>query len=184
MDASTPLNPPVTILRLDHRPSRDIRVSTHLLLAARALGARRAIYTGVHDPGLEESVRKVCVDWGGKFTVEHASSWRRVMREWQGKVVHLTMYGLPIRDCLEQIRGDPSEKLLVVGGSKVPGEVYGLADWNVAVTGQPHSEVSALAVFLHELYEGRELLLASPGARLKVVPMAHGKRVEGAASDL
>jgi tRNA (cytidine56-2'-O)-methyltransferase len=101
------------------------------------------------------------------------------VREWQGKVVHLTMYGLPICDCLEQIRGDPSEKLLVVvGGSKVPGEVYGLADWNVAVTGQPHSEVSALAVFLHELYEGRELLLASPGARLKVVPMAHGKRIK------
>jgi predicted SpoU family rRNA methylase len=38
--------------------------------------------------------------------------------------------------------------------------------------------VSALAVFLHELYEGRELLLASPGARLKVVPMAHGKRIK------
>jgi len=183
MDAP-PLNPPVTVLRLGHRPSRDVRVSTHLLLAARALGARRAMYTGVHDQGLEESVRKVCADWGGSFTIEHAPSWRRVMSEWEGEIVHLTMYGLPIRDCIEKIRCNSSEKLIVVGGSKVPGEVYGLADWNVAVTGQPHSEVSALAVFLHELYEGKELALIHPEARLRVVPTAHGKRVEDVSSDL
>jgi len=65
-----------------------------------------------------------------------------------------------------------------VGGAKVPGEVYGLADWNVGVTSQPHSEVSALAVFLHELQEGEELGLAFPGARKRVVPQARGKRVD------
>jgi len=65
-----------------------------------------------------------------------------------------------------------------------PGEVYGLADWNVAVTSQPHSEVSALAVFLHELYEGRWLEGVYEGARLRVVPQARGKRVEDLSGDV
>jgi len=92
--------------------------------------------------------------------------------------VHLTMYGLPLQDVVSEIRDCRSDLLVVVGGAKVPGEVYGLADWNVAVTSQPHSEVSALAVFLHELYEGRRLEGVYEGARLRVVPQARGKRVE------
>jgi tRNA (cytidine56-2'-O)-methyltransferase len=88
------------------------------------------------------------------------------------------MYGLPLKEVIPEIRGDPSDKLVVVGGVKVPGEVYGLADWNVAVTSQPHSEVSALAVFLHELMEGRELDAVFEGARLRVVPQERGKRLE------
>ncbi|NIS35916.1 MAG: tRNA (cytidine(56)-2'-O)-methyltransferase, partial [Actinobacteria bacterium] len=38
--------------------------------------------------------------------------------------------------------------LVVVGAAKVSFDVYEAADWNVAVTNQPHSEVAALAVFL------------------------------------
>ena len=53
-----------------------------------------------------------------------------------------------------------------------------MADWNVGVTSQPHSEVSALAVFLHELREGEELGVSFPGARRRVVPQARGKRVD------
>ncbi|MFQ6053376.1 MAG: tRNA (cytidine(56)-2'-O)-methyltransferase [Candidatus Bathyarchaeia archaeon] len=170
----------IRVLRLGHRPFRDKRVTTHLMLAARAFGAAGALYTGTMDPSLEETIREVCRDWGGSFPVEYAEDWRRAIRVWKrrGKVVHLTMYGLPLREVIPLIRGDPSEKLVVVGGVKVPGEIYGLADWNVAVTSQPHSEVSALAVFLHELFEGRELERAFPGARLRVVPQERGKRVE------
>ena len=166
------------MLRLGHRPSRDKRVSTHLLLAARAFGAKRAFYTGTRDESLEESIRKIVRDWGGDFTVEHADGWKPVLRGWEGKVVHLTMYGIPMQDTVDEIRSDPSPKLVVVGGAKVPGEVYGEADWNVAVTGQPHSEVSALALFLHELYQGRELGLDFPGARLRVIPQARGKKLQ------
>ena len=72
------------------------------------------------------------------------------------------------------------EDLVVVGGAKVPGEVYGMVDWNVAVTSQPHSEVSALAVFLHELFEGSELDASFKGAKLRVRPQARGKLVEEA----
>jgi len=168
----------ITVLRLGHRPSRDKRVTTHLLLAARAFGARGALYTGTRDPSVEDSIRRVREDWGGEFTVEFVESWRRALREWEGGIVHLTMYGLPLHEVIPEIRSDPTEKLLVVGGAKVPGEVFGVADWNVGVTPQPHSEVSALAVFLHELFQGRELEAEFPGARLRIVPQERGKLVE------
>jgi tRNA (cytidine56-2'-O)-methyltransferase len=169
----------VHVLRLGHRPSRDKRLTTHLILAARAFGASGATYTGRRDPTLEETVSDVVSDWGGSFSLDYAGSWRRVISGWEGRVVHLTMYGLPLREVIDYVRGDPSEKLVVVGGAKVPGEVFDLADWNVSVTSQPHSEVSALAVFLHELFEGRELGGVFEGARLRVSPRERGKRVEG-----
>ncbi|MFB0557641.1 MAG: tRNA (cytidine(56)-2'-O)-methyltransferase [Candidatus Bathyarchaeia archaeon] len=170
----------VHILRLGHRPARDKRVTTHIMMAARAFGASGATYTGRMDPSIEETVRGVVSDWGGRFSLDYAESWRDVIMDWKraGRVVHLTMYGLPMQDLIHAIRNDPSDKFVVVGGAKVPGEVYGLADWNVAVTSQPHSEVGALAVFLHELFEGRELLAEFKGARLRVVPKSHGKEVE------
>jgi tRNA (cytidine56-2'-O)-methyltransferase len=168
----------VEVLRLGHRPSRDKRVSTHLLLAARAFGASKAYYTGTQDDSLEESIRKITQDWGGDFRLEYVDGWKQVISGWGGKVVHLTMYGLPYREAVKEIRADVSPKLVVVGGAKVPGEVYGVASWNVAVTGQPHSEVSALALFLHELFEGKELDLDFPGARIRVVPQAKGKKLE------
>ena len=153
-------------------------MSTHVILAARAFGALGATYTGDRDPGLEESIGRVVSEWGGHFAFEYSGSWRGVISGWRGRVVHLTMYGLPVREVIPEIRGEGSDILVVVGGAKVPGEVYSLADWNVGVTSQPHSEVSALAVFLHELREGGGLGLAFPGARKRVVPQTRGKRVE------
>ena len=153
-------------------------MSTHVILAARAFGASGATYTGERDPGLEESIGRVVSEWGGPFTFGFSGSWRSVISGWRGRGVHLTLYGLPVLEVSPEIRGDGSDILVVVGGAKVPGEVYGLADWNVGVTSQPHSEVSALAVFLHELREGGEMGLVFPGARLRVVPQARGKRVE------
>jgi len=166
----------VHVLRLGHRPSRDKRVSTHLLLAARTFGASGGIYTGDKDPSLEESIQNVVSEWGGEFSLEYSDSWRKSIKSWKGKIVHLTMYGLPFKEVIEEIREDPSDLLVVVGGAKVPGEVYGLVDWNVGVSDQPHSEVSALGVFLYELFD-RELVDFVDG-RLKVVPQAHGKLVE------
>lgn len=168
----------VHVLRLGHRPSRDKRVSTHLVLAARAFGAKGATYTGKQDNSLEESIRSVVEEWGGDFTINYSSNWKNSIKNWEGKVIHLTMYGLPYKEVVNEIRESPSDKLVVVGGAKVPGEIYEMADWNVAVTSQPHSEVSALAVFLHELYMGEELGLEFQGARLRIVPQGHGKLVE------
>ena len=67
--------------------------------------------------------------------------------------------------------------LVIIGSEKVPGEVYGLADYNIAVTNQPHSEVAALAIFLHEYLSGRELGKKFKG-RLQIVPKAAGKKIK------
>jgi len=169
----------VVVLRLGHRVVRDKRLTTHVLLAARAFGAAGVIYSGQRDEGLEKSIRRVVEIWGGPFQVEYRRDWRGVIEEWRsrGEVIHLTMYGVPIQEVIGEIRRSRKDKLVVVGGPKVPAAVYELADWNVSITLQPHSEVSALSVFLHELFEGRELSKDFKDAKLKVVPQPRGKKV-------
>jgi len=167
----------VCVLRLGHRPFRDKRVTTHVGLASRAFGAD-GMYLAADDPGIAGSIRDVAARWGGDFFIEDGVSWKRCVREWKergGCVVHLTMYGLPMKEVIGEIRGR-DELLVVVGAEKVPGEVYGLADYNVSVTSQPHSEVSGVAVFLDHLFEGAELDRTYPGAELAIVPSRDGKR--------
>jgi tRNA (cytidine56-2'-O)-methyltransferase len=171
--------PPVEVLRLGHRPGRDDRMTTHVGLTARALGADR-----VHFPGnatdAVETTREVTERFGGPFDVESTDSPLGLLRSWDGVVVHLTMYGLPIQDCLEDVRETHRERplMVVVGSEKVPFDVYATADWNLAVTNQPHSEVAGLAVFLDRLFEGRELEREWQGATHRVEPQSTGKVVE------
>ena len=167
----------VIVLRLGHRPARDKRVSTHLLLAARAFGADSAYYTGVKDISLEYSITKIVNDWGGSFNVTHSDSWKKIIKSWNGKKVHLSMYGLPIQENIDEIRSDPSSKLVIVGGEKVPSEIYSSVDWNIAITSQPHSEVSALAVFLLMLKGNCILKSGFQNARIKVIPQSKGKKL-------
>lgn len=169
----------IKVLRLEHRPSRDKRITTHLMLAARALGASGAIYTGVKDDLLEKKILEVNSNWGGRFQISFAEDWAKVIQEWRkhGKVVHLTMYGVPVKDVIEEIKRNESDKLVVVGGAKVPREVFDMVDWNISITSQPHSEVSALAIFLHELYNGRELNLTFKQAKLTIIPQERGKKI-------
>ena len=171
--------PPVWVLRLGHRPGRDERMSTHVGLTARALGADRLIFAGSAD-GPRDTVTDITERFGGPFDVEVRESYRPLLREWGGQVIHLTMYGLPIDDCAPDIRTAhrSAPLLIVVGAEKVAGEVYDAADWNVGVTNQPHSEVASLAVFLDRLFEGRELDREWEGADSVVVPKETGKRVE------
>ena len=60
----------------------------------------------------------------------------------------------------------------------MPPEIYALADSNIAVSSQPHSEVAALAVFLHEYFDGKELEKKFKNAKIRVVPQERGKKVE------
>jgi tRNA (cytidine56-2'-O)-methyltransferase len=167
----------ITVLRLGHRKVRDARISTHCGLVARAFGADKVIYTGEEDDKLIESVRKVASNWGGKIDVEYSKSWKPVLKKFKGTIVHLTMYGMPFHKEIEKI--DMKKDLLViVGGEKVPGEVYQAADFNLAVTSQPHSEVAALAVFLDHIQNSAELDKDFKDAKLKVKPVAHGKCIE------
>ncbi|RXE56188.1 tRNA 2'-O-methylase [Methanoculleus taiwanensis] len=169
--------PDVAILRVGHRPERDQRVTTHVGLAARALGAR-GMYLAANDSGVVKSIRDVADRWGGDFFAEDKVAWRRCIEDWKaggGIVVHLTMYGLRMTDVIGEVR--KAEKVLVVvGAEKVPGDIYGMADYNVSVTTQPHSEISSLALFLDHLFEGSELNREYPDAAIRIEPSGLGKK--------
>ncbi len=169
----------IFVLRVGHRKRRDPRVSTHVALAARAFGAEEMFFSGDKDPELVEKISKAVTNWGGEFKVQYVRSWKAFLNTWKsrGKSVHLTMYGVSACDTIEEIRLIDRDLLIIVGGQKVPRELYDLADWNVSVTNQPHSEVSALAVFLHMLNEGKEFEYKFKGAKIIVLPSARGKKV-------
>jgi tRNA (cytidine56-2'-O)-methyltransferase len=169
----------VAVLRLGHRPGRDDRMTTHVGLTARALGADRVVLAGGATQA-RETIDDITDRFGGPFEAAVVESWRPVLRDWSGSVAHLTMYGEPVQTVEDDVRAAHAEEplLVVVGAEKVPFEVYDRADWNVAVTNQPHSEVAGLAVFLDRLFEGRELDREWEGADRHVVPQATGKRVE------
>lgn len=171
----------VVVLRLGHRISRDHRISTHCGLVARALGADGIVYSGEHDQSVVDSVTSVAKEWGGRFGVAYEKSWKKAVSGHKKKgfaVVHLTMYGMPVQKAIGKIKRK-GKILVVVGGEKVPWEMYDLADFNVSVTSQPHSEIAALAVFLDHAFGGKELGRKFPGARKTVVPQERGKKVIG-----
>jgi tRNA (cytidine56-2'-O)-methyltransferase len=173
----------IFILRLGHRPERDARITTHAGLTARALGAKGMLLT-VDDKSETESIDRVVQAWGGDFFVRTGVGYRSAMKQCKergGIVVHLTMYGVNLPDCIGRIRDEwrtSKDVLVVVGAEKVPGDVYQLADYNVAVGNQPHSEVAALALFLDRLQEGQTLKQEFKGGELKIIPTEHGKNVQ------
>ncbi len=170
----------IIVLRIGHRPARDKRITTHVALTARALGADGILICGVEDPKISGSVKQVVEKWGGPFSIGFCPSWRRTIVRWLergGEVVHLTMYGMPLLEMLDQIRDSERDKLIVVGAEKVPRGVYELATYNVSVTNQPISEVSALGVFLDRYYDGEELLREFQDPQTRILPQKAGKMV-------
>ncbi|HJJ46724.1 MAG TPA: tRNA (cytidine(56)-2'-O)-methyltransferase [Methanocorpusculum sp.] len=170
------LKPVSYVLRIGHRPERDQRVTTHVGLSSRALGAS-GMYLAVDDAKVSASITDVANRFGGNYFCENDVKWKSFVYRFKkdgGKVVHLTMYGLRLQDAVADIRKE-SKILVVVGAEKVPGEMYEMADYNVAVTNQPHSEISALSLFLDYLYEGKELELSFDHPEIEIIPTKVGK---------
>jgi tRNA (cytidine56-2'-O)-methyltransferase len=86
------------------------------------------------------------------------------------------MYGINVNGCIDGIKESKADKLIIIGGKKVPSEVYSIVDYNVAIGNQPHSEVAALAVFLDRLLGGEELDRGFKGKK-RIIPQEHGKKV-------
>lgn len=168
----------VTVLRLGHRPGRDDRMTTHVGLTARALGATKVIFSENATDAME-TARDVTDRFGGPFEVEATETPLGAVRAWDGPIVHLTMYGEQVQDRIQDIRTNTvgEDLLIVLGSKKVSFDVYEAADWNIGVTNQPHSEVAALAVFLDRFFEGTELDQTFTDANRRVVPQALGKEV-------
>ncbi|MCK4424525.1 tRNA (cytidine(56)-2'-O)-methyltransferase [Candidatus Bathyarchaeota archaeon] len=176
--------PEIVVLRWGHRPYRDIRLTTHTALTARALGASGFILADTEDRKIEENVKKVVKNWGGPFFFEMGTPWRKAVKEWKergGTVIHLSAYGENIEtsDVLKRIRLSEKDILVIVGSQKVPKEFFSekVADFNVAIGNQPHSECASLAVFLDRFFRGKELAKSFKNARIRIVPQKRAKKI-------
>ena len=183
--------PQIIILRWGHRPQRDVRLTTHVALSARALCASGFILADVEDAHIQETVAKITKAWGGNFHFEMGIPWKRAVRDWKfkgGVVVHLTAYGENIQtsDVLSRIKAAGKDVMLLVGSQKVPGEFYSseISDFNVAVGNQPHSECSSLAIFLDRYFEGNELVKPFEKAKIEIVPKERGKLIKSHADNV
>jgi tRNA (cytidine56-2'-O)-methyltransferase len=175
----------VVVLRWGHRPQRDVRLTTHVALTARAFGADGIILSDTEDKKIKETVDKITRNWGGSFFFEMGTPWKKAVRDWKAKggtVVHLTVYGENVQtsDVLSRVRKLGKDVLVIVGSQKVPGEFFSedVSDFNVAIGNQPHSECASLAVFLDRFWEGKKLAENFENAKIRIVPNERGKKTE------
>jgi tRNA (cytidine56-2'-O)-methyltransferase len=172
----------IVVLRLGHRLPRDERISTHVALVARTFGASSIVYSGQKDNGLEESVKRITDRWGSSknFSISYEPNWRKAIKKLKDEgyaLAHLTMYGMPLPEKLPLMK-EKKKLAIIVGSEAVPGEVYQEADFNVAVTNQPHSEVAALAITLNEIAAGKPLTReydSTYNGKIRIKPNERGK---------
>ena len=174
----------IVVLRWGHRLHRDARLTTHVALAARALGASGFVLADTVDEGIRSTVTRVEDNWGGKFFFDMGKPWRREVENWKtngGLTVHLTAYGENIQssNVLDRIRKTDRDILLLVGSQKVPREFFSeeISDFNVSIGNQPHSECAALAIFLDRFFKGEELNKEFEKARTRIIPQERGKKI-------
>jgi len=168
----------IEVLRIGQRLVRDDRVTTHVALVSRAFGVSKILMQEVN-PEIKNTIYEVNRAWGGTFEVEIIDNWKKTLKAKKKnsfKIIQLTMYGESIDSVQDKIRRE-EQILIVVGAEKVPREVYDLADYNVAVGNQPHSEISALAVLLDRVLQGKQFLKKHVNAKQEIVPVKKGKKV-------
>lgn len=168
----------VDVLRLGYRRGRDPRITTHLALVARALGSDGFLLAGDDDQEMFDNLNSVSERFGGELETEHVSGLGHLKEHVEngGVAVHLTMYGEPFRQAIPKIRRD-RPLIIVVGGAKVPGDVYKICQHNVAVGNQPHSEVAALALFMDAWFGESGSERSFKDARLVIEGVNGGKLV-------
>ncbi len=169
----------IEVVRIGQRVVRDDRVTTHVALVSRSFGAEKIFMTEVN-PEIKDTLEKINKTWGGNFIVEFIENWKSIIKKKKEegfKIIHLSMYGQKINDVQMQLRTE-EKMLVVVGAEKVPREIYELADYNVGVGSQPHSEISALAILLDRIQNGKQFEKVFPDAKRKIIPTKKGKNVE------
>jgi len=177
--------PIVSVLRLGYRIGRDPRITTHLGLVARAFGADEFLVSGDHDKKMFETIHSVNSNFGGDISTQYVEKPMKWMKEFVkngGILVHLTMYGMPYKEITPNI---PNDKpiAIVVGGPKVPAEVFNVSDFNVAIGNQPHSEVAALGIFMDKLMEGLDISDKFSNAKFTIIPDSNIKNVFDSSAD-
>lgn len=168
----------IEVLRIGTRLVRDDRVTTHVTLVSRALGASK-IYMYDANPEIKETISRVNKMWGSDFKVEIIENWKDIIKLKKKelfKIVHLTMYGENINTVQDEVRKE-EKILIIVGAEKVPREAYDMSDYNVAIGNQPHSEISALAILLDRILQGQHLQKKYSDGEREIIPTKKGKNV-------
>lgn len=172
--------PELVVVRLGHRIFRDVRTTTHCALVSRVFGAKEIVITGECEESLEKTVLDMNQAFGGDMKVHFTGEKvGKVIKDLQKKgfcVVHLTMYGELFDEKMVEKLKVKDKVAVVIGAEKVPREVYEMADYNVSVGSQPHSEVAALGIVLYELNQ-RTFPVLKKGKKT-IIPQARGKRVQ------
>lgn len=165
----------IIVLRLNHRIGRDPRLSSHVALTARAFLADKIYYSGQKDSNFELTIQKVNENFGSKFAIEYLENPVKFINDNKNKftIVHLTCYGLNVDKVVNKLK--KKNLIIIIGGEKVEPIYYKLSDFNISVTKQPISEVSALAIFLHLLNDGKELSNYFNNAKIKILESEKGK---------
>ena len=131
----------IIIVRYGHRPARDSRMTTHIALIARALGASGMIITDIRDEKIKSTVKNVNENWGGNFFIEMGTKWKKLVHEIKKNddlLIHLTMYGVKLKkSIIKKIRKIKKNVYIFVGSQKVPHEIYKWANFNIAISNQP-----------------------------------------------
>jgi tRNA (cytidine56-2'-O)-methyltransferase len=164
----------IAILRIGHRIDRDKRVTTHVALVARAFGAD-VIYITTKDEKIKQNLQSVCKRFGGNFQVQTGVDYKKIIKNWNGNIVHLTMYGEELEKAITQLN-NTRDLLIIVGAEKVPPYFYEIATLNVSVGNQPHSEVAALALFL-DRYTKAAWQKKQFNGNIQIIPCVKGKKV-------
>jgi tRNA (cytidine56-2'-O)-methyltransferase len=164
----------IAVLRIGHRIDRDKRVTTHVALVARAFGAD-IIFISTKDEKIKKNIQAVCKRFGGNFEIQTGVDNKKIIKSWKGSIVHLTMYGEELEKAVNQLDTN-RDLLIIVGAEKVPPYFYQVADLNVSVGNQPHSEVAALALFL-DRYTKAAWRRKQFHGNIQIVPCVKGKKV-------
>lgn len=165
----------IDVLRIGHRIHRDKRITTHVALVSRAFGANK-IYIDQKDKKLEETITATVKHFGGDFKIETGISPKKIIKNWDGIIIHLTMYGEQLDLSIDKIKDNDKNILVIIGAEKVPAEIYNIADFNISIGNQPHSEVSSLSIFLDRYTNGSWQKKRFNG-KIEILPTDKGKRV-------
>ncbi len=152
--------------------------SLDLCLTARALGASEITFVGKKDGRLSKYINAINKKWGGRFTVQFAKSQAEALKSTSKYTkVYLTRFGEPLQN-KSYVLKTYKNLVLIVTPSDEKSNLHEMADFNISVSSQPHCSAAAVAIFLHEFYNGRELAMHFEYAKHKVVPKEHGIEIK------
>ena len=135
---------------------------------ARAFGASEIAFTGAEDRHIKYIMASLNSKWGGRFAVTFVGNYMHYINsKTPYKKVYLTRYGTPVAKSIYTLK-TYKNLLVIITMKEAHKQVSKIADFGVSITTQPHSGASALAIFLHMFYEGRELALHFENAKYKI----------------